>query len=81
MAIRLAVGTALAAVYAASGQIAGAIGTVTVGIAAPKILEQLARRTPAAQPPRPAPEHSAAHEPEPDAPTKAASEEGAFDAR
>ncbi|MGW2873127.1 hypothetical protein DR950_01755 [Kitasatospora xanthocidica] len=48
VAIRLGVGAALAAVYAASGQIAGAIGAVTVGIAAPKILEQLARRAPAA---------------------------------
>ncbi|MFJ9846507.1 hypothetical protein ACIRYZ_39950 [Kitasatospora sp. NPDC101155] len=45
VAIRLGVGGGLAAAYAAGGQIAGAIGAVTVGIAAPKILEQLARRT------------------------------------
>lgn len=47
--VRLGLGAALAAVFAASHQITGPIAAVTIGIAAPKILEQLARQaTPAA---------------------------------
>lgn len=43
-AIRLGIGAGLAAVLADSGQVAGAVGFVAVGIAAPKILQQLARQ-------------------------------------
>lgn len=44
LAIRLGVGTDLTAAFAASHQVAGALAAVTVGIAAPKILQQLARQ-------------------------------------
>ena len=39
--IRAALGAGLAAAFGASAQIAGPLGAVTVGIAAPKIVEQL----------------------------------------
>ncbi|MGI3203117.1 hypothetical protein ACRJ4W_41930 [Streptomyces sp. GLT-R25] len=42
--IRLGIGAGLGAVFAQSGQVSGAVGFAAVGIAAPKILEQLARR-------------------------------------
>lgn len=42
--IRLAVGAGLAAALGASQQVAGPVGAVAAGVAAPKILEQLARR-------------------------------------
>ncbi|MDH6435710.1 hypothetical protein M2158_004187 [Streptomyces sp. SAI-144] len=42
--IRLGVGTGLTAAFAASHQVAGALAAVTVGIAAPKILQQLAKQ-------------------------------------
>jgi hypothetical protein len=41
-AVRLAIGAALAAVYYASGQATGPLAAVTVGIAAPMIIERLA---------------------------------------
>ncbi|MFE5537136.1 hypothetical protein [Streptomyces sp. NPDC056492] len=42
--IRLGVGMGLTAAFAASGQVAGALAAVTVGIAAPKIVQQLAKQ-------------------------------------
>ncbi|MGW3061569.1 hypothetical protein ACWC98_37485 [Streptomyces goshikiensis] len=42
--IRLGVGMGLTAAFAASGQVAGALAAVTVGIAAPKIIQQLAKQ-------------------------------------
>ncbi|MEV7445657.1 hypothetical protein AB0O22_31740 [Streptomyces sp. NPDC091204] len=42
--IRLGVGMGLTAAFAASEQVAGALAAVTVGIAAPKILQQLAKQ-------------------------------------
>lgn len=42
--IRLGVGAGLAVALASSGQIAGPIGGLAAGVAAPKIIEQLARR-------------------------------------
>ncbi|WP_434593600.1 hypothetical protein [Streptomyces sp. A5-4] len=44
LVIRLGVGTGLTAAFAASQQVAGALAAVTVGIAAPKILQQLAKQ-------------------------------------
>ncbi|WP_324783020.1 hypothetical protein [Streptomyces sp. H51] len=44
-AIRLLVSAALTGVYAASGQLAGVLSAVTVGVAAPKILQSIARRS------------------------------------
>lgn len=41
--IRVGVGAGLAAALASSGQIAGAVGAIAAGVAAPKIIEQLAR--------------------------------------
>ncbi|MEE1930182.1 hypothetical protein V1J52_18655 [Streptomyces sp. TRM 70351] len=43
--IRTALGSGLAAAFAASEQIAGPLGALIVGIAAPKIVEQLMRHT------------------------------------
>ncbi len=42
--IRITLGAGLAAAFGASGQIAGPLGAVIVGIAAPKIVEQLLRQ-------------------------------------
>ncbi|GAA4660706.1 hypothetical protein GCM10023324_08230 [Streptomyces youssoufiensis] len=44
LVIRLGVGMGLTAAFTASQQVAGALAAVTVGIAAPKILQQLARQ-------------------------------------
>jgi len=42
--IRNALGAGLAAAFGSSGQIAGPLGAVAVGVAAPKIVEQLLRQ-------------------------------------
>ncbi|MFJ3728819.1 hypothetical protein ACIPYQ_40510 [Streptomyces sp. NPDC090045] len=42
--IRLGVGMGLTAAFAASGQVAGPLAALTIGIAAPKILQQLAKQ-------------------------------------
>lgn len=42
--IRNALGTGLAAAFGSSGQIAGPLGAIAVGVAAPKIVEQLLRQ-------------------------------------
>lgn len=44
LVIRLALGVGLAAVFGASGQAGGPVGVAAVGVAAPKVLEQLAGR-------------------------------------
>lgn len=44
LALRLALGVGLAAGFGASGQAGGPVGVMAVGIAAPKVLEQLAGR-------------------------------------
>lgn len=42
LVLRLALGVGMAAAFGASGQAGGPVGVVAVGIAAPKVLEQLA---------------------------------------
>lgn len=42
LALRLALGVGMAAAFGASGQAGGPVGVMAVGIAAPKVLEQLA---------------------------------------
>ncbi|GAB7110564.1 hypothetical protein JCM4814A_88810 [Streptomyces phaeofaciens JCM 4814] len=42
--LRLGLGVGVAAAFGASGQAGGPVGVVAVGIAAPKILEQIARQ-------------------------------------
>lgn len=42
--IRNALGAGLAAAFGSSGQIAGPLGAIAVGVAAPKIVEQLLRQ-------------------------------------
>ncbi|MGX1545941.1 hypothetical protein [Streptomyces adustus] len=42
LALRLALGVGMAAAFGASGQAGGPVGVLAVGIAAPKVLEQLA---------------------------------------
>ena len=42
--IRLGVGTGLAAIFADAHQVAGALGAASVGIAAPKILQEIAKK-------------------------------------
>ncbi|GAB3481368.1 hypothetical protein [Amycolatopsis cihanbeyliensis] len=59
--IRLAVGAGLAVAIGATGHISGALGAVAVGVAAPLIIEQVARQVPLAGEP--------AAEPEPVGPT------------
>ncbi|WP_369379439.1 hypothetical protein [Streptomyces sp. cg36] len=44
LALRLALGVGLAAVFGASGQAGGPVGVMAVGIAAPTVVEQLAGR-------------------------------------
>lgn len=44
LGLRLALGVGLAAGFGASGQAGGPVGVMAVGIAAPKVLEQLAGR-------------------------------------
>lgn len=44
LALRIALGVGLAAGFSASGQAGGPVGVMAVGIAAPKIVEQLAVR-------------------------------------
>lgn len=44
LVIRLALGVGLAAIFGASGQAGGPVGVAAVGVAAPKVLEQLAGR-------------------------------------
>lgn len=44
LVIRLALGVGMAAIFGASGQAGGPVGVTAVGVAAPKLLEQLAGR-------------------------------------
>lgn len=44
LVVRLALGVGIAAMFGASGQAGGPVGVAAVGVAAPKILEQLAGR-------------------------------------
>ena len=48
--LRVLLGVAMATAFVASGQADGPVGAVAIGIAAPKLLEQLARRA-VTQPP------------------------------
>ncbi|MFG2948319.1 hypothetical protein [Streptomyces adustus] len=59
--LRLALGVGVAAAFGASGQAGGPVGVVAVGIAAPKILEQIARQgLPPLEPGEPPPGQSRA---------------------
>ncbi|KQM03084.1 MULTISPECIES: hypothetical protein [unclassified Frankia] len=53
--VRLAIGAGLAAAAAASGQVTTAFAAVSVGIAAPLVVERLARAIPLDPPPAAAP--------------------------
>jgi hypothetical protein len=44
VALRVLLGVGMAIAFVASGQAAGPVGAVAIGIAAPKLLEQLARQ-------------------------------------
>ncbi|MFH9355045.1 hypothetical protein [Kitasatospora sp. NPDC017646] len=85
--IRVGVGAALAAVYSASNQIEGPLAAVTVGIAAPKILEQLARNRPTSDEAKPDPVSAGDRRPVrhpsevPALPDQASTEGGSLDVR
>ena len=49
VAIRVSVGLGLAAAAGATGQVAGPIGAIAVGVAAPLVIEQMARHIPATE--------------------------------
>jgi hypothetical protein len=48
VAIRMVVGTILAAAAGESGQVSGALGAMAVGVAAPLVIQQMAREVPIA---------------------------------
>lgn len=88
--IRMGLGAGLGAAFAQTGQVSGAVGFVAIGVAAPKVLEQLAlqgmppptERTHASQDPiAPAPAPSNAGPASPSAVPTVLPEGGSTDAR